>query len=269
VFADGGRTPYTWSRTSGTLPPGLALQASPGRISGTPTAAGTYTFTLRVADSGGQSATGTFSITVNPPAPPSTAPGAPALVAPAHGASVVTPLEISWARPAGDTPVSAYNWQVSPRSDFATVAAVGSTGPDVTRATVSGIPNGTYFWRVEAINGTLASPWSATRSFTVTGTTSPPALTGIRLAPPGEVKGGVSTTATVTISLPAPADGTSVSLTSGQPAVAQVPPSVTVQPGDTLATFTITTQVVTSSHTVVITAALGSDQRFAFLSVVP
>ena len=269
VFADGGTTPYTWTRTSGTLPPGLALQASPGRITGRPTTAGTFTFALRVADSRGQSATGTFSITVDPPAPPPTAPGAPTLVAPANGASVVTPFEISWARPSGDTPISAYNWQVSARSDFATVAAVGSTGPDATRATVSGIPNGTYFWRVEAINGTVASPWSATRSFVVTGTTSPPALTGIGLAPPGEVKGGVGTSATVTISLPAPAAGTTVTLTSGEPAVAQVPQSVTVPAGRTSAAFTIATQPVTSSHTVVITAALGGNQRFAFLSVVP
>jgi hypothetical protein len=269
VFADGGTTPYTWTRTGGTLPPGLALQASPGRITGTPTTAGTYTFALRVVDSGGQSSTGTFSITINPPAPLPAAPGAPTLVAPAGGASVITPFEVSWARPAGDTPVSAYNWQVSARSDFATMAAVGSTGPDVTRATISGIPNGTYFWRVEAINGTVASPWSATRSFTVTGTTSPPTLTGIALAPPGEVKGGVSITATVTISVAAPAAETTVTLTSGQPAVAQVPASVTVPAGRTSATFTITTQAVTNSHTVVITAALGSDQRFAFLSVVP
>jgi hypothetical protein len=66
LFATGGVTPYRWTRVAGALPPGLSLQASPGRISGTPTAAGTYTFTLRVDDSGGQTRTGDFTITINP-----------------------------------------------------------------------------------------------------------------------------------------------------------------------------------------------------------
>jgi len=66
VFAGGGVQPCRWTRVAGTLPPGLTLQASPGRIQGTPTAAGTFTFTLRVDDSGGQSATGQFTIVINP-----------------------------------------------------------------------------------------------------------------------------------------------------------------------------------------------------------
>jgi hypothetical protein len=66
VFADGGIQPYRWSRVAGALPPGLSLTTSPGRITGTPTTAGTFTFTLRVDDDGGQSATRQFSITISP-----------------------------------------------------------------------------------------------------------------------------------------------------------------------------------------------------------
>jgi large repetitive protein len=38
--------PKTWSISSGTLPPGLAINPSSGLIAGTPTAAGTYDFTV-------------------------------------------------------------------------------------------------------------------------------------------------------------------------------------------------------------------------------
>lgn len=39
--------PKTWSIVEGTLPPGLAIGSTDGVISGTPTTAGTYTFTVR------------------------------------------------------------------------------------------------------------------------------------------------------------------------------------------------------------------------------
>ena len=66
LFADGGIPPYRWSFVAGQLPPGLSLTTSPGRISGTPTTAGTFVFTVRVTDNGGQQATQQFSITINP-----------------------------------------------------------------------------------------------------------------------------------------------------------------------------------------------------------
>src|SRR5690348_3118653 len=47
--ATGGTPPYTWALTSGSLPPGLRL-ASTGTISGTPTAAGSWTFGIIVRD---------------------------------------------------------------------------------------------------------------------------------------------------------------------------------------------------------------------------
>jgi len=46
----GGKAPYTWSITSGTLPAGLTLSVD-GVISGTPTTAGTSNFTIQVSDS--------------------------------------------------------------------------------------------------------------------------------------------------------------------------------------------------------------------------
>lgn len=64
LFADGGVPGYTWSLRSGALPPGLSLTASPGRITGTPTTAGTFTFLVRVTDSRGAFAERTFSITI-------------------------------------------------------------------------------------------------------------------------------------------------------------------------------------------------------------
>ncbi|RDS81425.1 putative Ig domain-containing protein [Dyella psychrodurans] len=46
----GGTQPYTYTLASGSLPPGLSLSTS-GVLSGTPTAAGSYTFVVRSTDS--------------------------------------------------------------------------------------------------------------------------------------------------------------------------------------------------------------------------
>lgn len=72
-FLSGGAGPYTWSVASGQLPPGLSLQTFAGprdandELAGTPTTAGTYTFTMRLTDYSGQQASQKFTATIDPP----------------------------------------------------------------------------------------------------------------------------------------------------------------------------------------------------------
>ena len=61
--ATGGTTPYSWMISAGTPPAGVAMNAS-GDLAGMPTAAGTFSFTVKVTDAANKTATGTFSATV-------------------------------------------------------------------------------------------------------------------------------------------------------------------------------------------------------------
>ncbi len=69
--ATGGVQPYAWSLTQGQLPPGLSLttnQGGNGIISGVPTVAGTYSFTVQVSDAevSPVTATASYTITIAP-----------------------------------------------------------------------------------------------------------------------------------------------------------------------------------------------------------
>jgi len=62
LSATGGTGVYTWSISTGTLPPGLSLNAQAGIISGTPTQLGNYPFTVKVTDAANMSSTANLSI---------------------------------------------------------------------------------------------------------------------------------------------------------------------------------------------------------------
>jgi putative Ig domain-containing protein len=62
LAATGGTTPYSWSVSAGT-PPGITMSAN-GNFAGTPTAAGTFNFTVTVTDANSKTASGNFSATV-------------------------------------------------------------------------------------------------------------------------------------------------------------------------------------------------------------
>lgn len=71
LFTYAGTTPMTWEISAGALPAGLTVEASgsgedsrQGRISGTPTAAGTSTFTVKVTDDAGETTEKQFSLEV-------------------------------------------------------------------------------------------------------------------------------------------------------------------------------------------------------------
>ena len=66
LAASGGVSPYTWSITAGALPAGLRVNPATGGLEGTPSTAGTSTFTVQVADSAaGTQAKATKAFTIN------------------------------------------------------------------------------------------------------------------------------------------------------------------------------------------------------------
>ncbi len=74
--ASGGTGLVTWAVTSGALPGGLKLTPD-GTLSGTPSVAGTFSFTVTATDSAQPAETGShsFSVTINAPAPLLISPG--------------------------------------------------------------------------------------------------------------------------------------------------------------------------------------------------
>lgn len=63
--ASGGSGTYTWGMAGGSLPPGVTLNDTTAFIMGTPTQAGTFTFTAKVTDTAGDTATANLALPVN------------------------------------------------------------------------------------------------------------------------------------------------------------------------------------------------------------
>jgi hypothetical protein len=148
----GGSPPFTWAVTSGALPGGLTLGLD-GTLSGTPTAAGPFAFTVTATDSAPTPGTGaqSFNVTINSPAPLAISPGN-APPAGVHG----TPYSFAFTATGGYLPLS---WTVT----AGTLPAGLTLNPD---GTLSGTP-------------TVASPTPVAFTVTVTDSRTPTAATDL------------------------------------------------------------------------------------------
>jgi FtsP/CotA-like multicopper oxidase with cupredoxin domain len=149
LAATGGWTPYTWTISVGTIPPGLTLAPTTGILSGTPTTAGTYTFTVLLTDSVTGTATKPFTIIISP-APTITTVSLP-------NGQVNIPYSQTVVATGGTVP---YTWSIS----AGTLPAGLSIGP--TTGIISGTPTtaGTYTFTVRVIDSVTGT---ATHSYTV------------------------------------------------------------------------------------------------------
>lgn len=203
LAASGGITPYTWSVTSGSLPPGLNLNSTSGGITGTPTATGSTVFTVTVADSSGQTANGQFSLAINAATSPLTI--TTTSFSATVGTAVSEPLTAT-----GGTPPYTFSATGLP-------AGLSVTGSSITGTpTAAGTPSVT-------LTVTDSQKQTATATITITVTLPP--------APPASLKSIGGTAATqaspgLTLNAPYPVALTGTLTASFQSAVGGSPTEV-------------------------------------------
>lgn len=166
LAATGGNSPYTWSITSGALPSGLTLTASTGAITGTPTASGSFSITVQVADSGAaqQKTTKSISFTVAVAPPPTLVISTSSLAA----GQVGTAYSASLSATGGKSP---YTWSIISGALPSGVTLTASTGA------ISGTPTASGSFSITVQAADSASPQQkASKSLTLTVTSTTPTL---------------------------------------------------------------------------------------------
>ncbi len=188
VTTSGGTAPQTWSKTSGTLPDGVTLNPSTGVLGGTPTVAGTFNFTIQVADANAATASKALSVVVNNALAITKTSPVPAATAGIGYSQTVTAvggtLPLAWTITSGALPaglnLNTGNGLVSGTTTASgtanfTVKVADANNASVTRAfavtvndapaiTTTALPEGTvslaYSYQATAVGGTLPRAWS-------------------------------------------------------------------------------------------------------------
>lgn len=120
---------------------------------------------------------------------------------------------------------------------------------------------------VAAVTNDSLTATTGSVSKTTTFQVNPPPISNLSLSS-ASVYGGLNGTGTITLAVPAPSGGCTVSLASTS-SDATVPSTVSVPSGKTSATFTVTTMAVPSSTLVNIRATLGPTSSTTILTIIP
>ncbi|MFV0458314.1 MAG: putative Ig domain-containing protein [Actinomycetales bacterium] len=147
LTASGGTSPYEFYEYDGRLPTGLTLTTA-GLLSGTPTATGSFTFTVDAFDADSFQGSRTYTIAVNPPPVNITTTSLPA-------ASAGSPYSQA-------------------------IAAEGGTAPYTYALTSGALPTGVSLSTSGALSGTPTAAGSFTFEITATDSTSGTALTDVQ-----------------------------------------------------------------------------------------
>jgi hypothetical protein len=146
IVSAGGTASLTTTMSGGSLPPGLTWNAATGAVSGMPTAAGTFTFTVKLVDSSAIpfTVTANETIVISNPVPPLTLTGGPQPLG-----EVGIPYATSLVATGGVTP---YAWSIA----SGTLPAGLSISP--TTGVISGTPTtqGTSNFTVQVQDATNA-----------------------------------------------------------------------------------------------------------------
>lgn len=176
LSASGGVAPYTFSLANGGLPPGVTL--TNGVISGTPTTAGTYPFTISVRDSASNQTTFTTTIVIRAATSDLILLAAGVSFSLMTGATGLPPAQAVGVQSSVVAEPVAYTYAVSPVSPWLTVTSGGMT-PGILQFTINNsaltLAPATY---VATITLTCTSVSCAGKTQNVSATltvTSPPA----------------------------------------------------------------------------------------------
>ena len=208
--ATGGVSPYTWSVSAGSLPDGMKLGKSSGKISGSPTKAGTFKFTVKAKDKNGAAGTKTYTITVTQTKVTGSIPA----TATRKGTFTGTPKASGGASP--------YVWSVSKGNLPDGLKLNTSTG----KITGSPTKAGTFSFTIKAKDKNGAA---GTKTYTVKVTAATSANDTLPDNPEG-----------------APSSGTPD--TQDLPAIPEMPGMVTGLPESTAGTFTLTATLSVASE---------------------